>query len=331
MLYRGDGAAQVGTAPRHAVVLDGLSEPLVRALHELDGRHCYDELLDRVPAGDRAALAELLAELMLAGLPEDAAGNGDPSASPMQARVAADTTSWTLRTGQPRERVGQARERSAVVVHGDGRLGVAIASLLAAAGVGWVHVAASGLVTAEQSGCGYPDEDVGRPRRDAAAAASRRASSSVRTAALSPGRLPDLAVLADAAVPCPRLVSTLTAAEVPHLVVRVREGTGWVGPLVVPGRTSCLRCLDLHRTDRDPCWPTVAAQLAARAQPADLTCAQATAAFAVGQSLRILAGETSETWNATLELDPFSAEITRRSWLPHPECDCAAAGERAAP
>jgi hypothetical protein len=27
---------------------------------------------------------------------------------------------------------------------------------------------------------------------------------------------------------------------VPHLVVRVRDGTGLVGPLVIPGVTSCL-------------------------------------------------------------------------------------------
>ena len=38
-----------------------------------------------------------------------------------------------------------------------------------------------------------------------------------------------------------------------------------VGPLVVPGRSACLRCLELHRTDRDPGWPGVAAQLAAPA------------------------------------------------------------------
>lgn len=322
VLYRGRGEVQVGTAPRHAVVLDGLSEPLVKAMLGLDGRHSYDELLDQVPVEDQATLAGIVIELLRVGLLEDAAGSGDP---PMQARISADTTSWTLRTGQPRERVGQVRQRSAVVVHGDGRLGVAIAALLAASGVGWVHVATSGLVTAEQSGCGYLDDDVGQPRRNAAAAAMRRASSSVRTGPLPPGRLPDLAILADAAVPNPQLVSALAAAGVPHLVVRVREGAGWVGPLVVPGRTSCLRCLDLHRTDRDSCWPTVAAQLAERAQPVDLTCAQATAAFATGQVLRILAGEISEAWNATIEIDPFNAEITRRSWLPHPECDCASA------
>ena len=49
------------------------------------------------------------------------------------------------------------------------------------------------------------------------------------------------------------------------------------GPLVTPGRGPCLRCLDLHRCDRDPAWPALLAQLAlpapgragARGQPRD--------------------------------------------------------------
>ncbi len=30
-----------------------------------------------------------------------------------------------------------------------------------------------------------------------------------------------------------------------------------------PGVTACLRCVDAHRRDRDPAWPSVAAQLSA--------------------------------------------------------------------
>jgi hypothetical protein len=38
----------------------------------------------------------------------------------------------------------------------------------------------------------------------------------------------------------PRIVRDLHNAGVPHLLVRVREATGLVGPLVIPGATSCL-------------------------------------------------------------------------------------------
>ena len=45
--------------------------------------------------------------------------------------------------------------------------------------------------------------------------------------------------------------ATCTPPRIPHLPVRVRDGAGLVGPLVMPGVTSCLRCADLHRSDRD--------------------------------------------------------------------------------
>lgn len=38
----------------------------------------------------------------------------------------------------------------------------------------------------------------------------------------------------------PRLVRDLHSRGVPHLAVRVRDGTGLVGPLVIPGVTGCL-------------------------------------------------------------------------------------------
>lgn len=51
--------------------------------------------------------------------------------------------------------------------------------------------------------------------------------------------------------------------DLPHLVsVRV-DGETTVGPLVLPGTSPCLMCLELHRRDEDTAWPDVAAQLAA--------------------------------------------------------------------
>ena len=72
----------------------------------------------------------------------------------------------------------------------------------------------------------------------------------------------DTVVLADTLAADPRLLRDLHTAGVPHLPMRVRAtGASVVGPLVIPGRTSCLVCADLHRTDRDPVWPALAAQL----------------------------------------------------------------------
>ncbi len=50
----------------------------------------------------------------------------------------------------------------------------------------------------------------------------------------------DLVVLSDFLVADPRMVRDLHSQGVAHLLVRVRDGIGLVGPLVIPGGTSCL-------------------------------------------------------------------------------------------
>jgi hypothetical protein len=95
---------------------------------------------------------------------------------------------------------------------------------------------------------------------------------------------------------------------------------------VVPGRSSCLRCADLHRTELDPCWPRVAGQLAGRHQRPDLGAVQSCASLAVAQAMRLLSpsAPAPPTWNATLEIDAFDGRIRHRGWPPHPRCRCGA-------
>jgi hypothetical protein len=68
---------------------------------------------------------------------------------------------------------------------------------------------------------------------------ARIAHSSQPHAAVSPAAV-DLVVLADYLVADPRMVRDLHNRGVPHLAVRVRDGTGLVGPPVIPGVTGCL-------------------------------------------------------------------------------------------
>jgi bacteriocin biosynthesis cyclodehydratase domain-containing protein len=146
--------------------------------------------------------------------------------------------------------------------------------------------------------------------------------------------VPDLAVLADAAAPDPARVVALHRARIAHLVVRLRDGDGVVGPLVLPGATACLRCADLHRRDADPRWPLLAAQLAAQEPPASgatVTCLL-TAVTAAVQVLAWLDGSAAPvTLDATLELSPPDPVPRRRRWAVHPACGCrppAGAGTR---
>lgn len=137
----------------------------------------------------------------------------------------------------------------------------------------------------------------------------------------------DLVVLCDTLIPDPHVVSQLGQAGVAHLVVRVRDGAGVVGPLVLPGCTSCLRCADLARCERDTDWPWLAAQLLGRAGHASPAGIAATAALALGELEAILAcsrRRAPATLNTTLELDLESYRLRRRRWAPHSECGCVA-------
>lgn len=140
----------------------------------------------------------------------------------------------------------------------------------------------------------------------------------------------DLVVLADWLAADPRLVRDLQSARVPHLPVRVRDGAGVVGPLVIPGVSSCLSCADLHRTDRDPAWPALAAQLRDVVGTADRATVLATAALALDQLRQIIAAvggnggivPAPATLNATVEVDVGSPSIVARRWGRHPLCGC---------
>ncbi|MGB3285678.1 TOMM precursor leader peptide-binding protein, partial [Mycolicibacter algericus] len=142
----------------------------------------------------------------------------------------------------------------------------------------------------------------------------------------------DLVVLSDYLVADPRLVRELHAERVAHLAVRVRDGTGVVGPLVLPGMTSCLGCADLHRRDRDASWPAVAAQLRDTVAHSDRATVLATVALALSQVDRVIAAVRGPaagsdlgpppTLNATLEMDLATGSIMTRRWARHPLCGC---------
>ncbi len=179
------------------------------------------------------------------------------------------------------------------------------------------------------------------PLSDLLASALRCSGARVRHSSLSHAGVrssgTDLVVLSDYLVADPQVVRDLHDAGVPHLPVRVRDGTGLVGPLVIPGTTSCLQCADLHRSDRDAAWPAVAAQLRNTVGSADRATVLATAALALNQVDRIIravhdagdptrdprpVGEPPPTLDTTLEFDVRTGATVTRRWSRHPRCTC---------
>ncbi len=141
------------------------------------------------------------------------------------------------------------------------------------------------------------------------------------------------AVLAAQWVVPPALHLSWLRRDVPHLSV-VHEGDAVrIGPLVEPGATGCLRCIELHRRDADAAWPVVAAQLAnipaPELDPRTLALVAAHAAALADERLalgRTAFGETSLSVPTTTAL-PSAAQHP-----PHPECGCRSlAGTATAP
>jgi hypothetical protein len=125
----------------------------------------------------------------------------------------------------------------------------------------------------------------------------------------------------------PEQLADLQRRRIAHLAVCVSEAIGVVGPLVQPGRTACLRCLDLARAERDAAWPLVLAQLPASRMDAtagDPVLATAVAAQAAAQALAYADQPdiAAVTASGTLELALPGWQWRRRTWPPHRACTC---------
>lgn len=325
-LWRDGETLQLGRAPDRAVVLAGLDPADHAVLDLLDGtRDTQAVIVAAVAAGCRAQRAAELVDLLgTAGLLLDA-GHRWPARFGItdRDRLAPDVASLALLHRSHGLPALLRRDEAAVTVLGAGRVGASVAGLLAAAGLGTVDVVdEGGAAPRDAAPGGLGLTDVGRRRGAAARDRLQTVSSTTRT---GPVPHPDLVVLAPVAAVDESDVRALQRDGTPYLLAEVRDTVGVVGPLVVPGASACLRCLDLCRTDLDPGWPTVAAQLAAPAQdtPAcDVVLAAAVAAQATLQVLAYLDDGEPASLSGSLELPLPDWRWHRRSWSRHPACSC---------
>ena len=332
-LWRDRSTLQLGVDPARAVVLNDVGPATSTVLALLDGRHTLDDVVSRSrPLGvPEDSVTSLVEELAGCGFVVDGdPASGLPRRMPAAARrrLEPDLAALSLAIGAAAGRRLGERSRRTVVVKAGGRIGPIVAALLGASGIGRVSVAATGRVTAADVAVGglLPDDEQ-RPYAVAAADVVRRVAPQVDTRTPSTRRKPDLVVLASSRGPPPAERLRWTSLGVPHLPVQLRDGTALVGPLVVPGTTSCLECVELHRSDRDPAWPALAVQLATASratEPCHAAVATAAGALAAMQVLCYLDGGEPEALGATLELTELGARVRCRPWPRHPRCNCAA-------
>jgi bacteriocin biosynthesis cyclodehydratase domain-containing protein len=249
---------------------------------------------------------------------------------PARRRLRPDLAALSLTAGAAAGEVLRRRASAQVEVRARGRIGPVVASLLAASGVCRVHVSGAGMAAATDAAVGgiVPDDEH-RPYATAAAAAVHRAAPEADTRRIAAQRSPDVIVLADGPHASPPPFPPGRRRAPVLLPVSLRDGTAIIGPLVVPGQTACLHCVEQHRLDRDPHWPVIAAQLAtsARTQPdASQTVLATTAAgIAAMQVLSHIDGQEPSALSRSLELAGLGARIRTRTWDPHPSCPCGAA------
>jgi hypothetical protein len=336
-VWRGPHTLQLGLDPGNAVLVDLPDPRAARMLELLDGTRPERLVLARavecgVAADDARALLDSLhaAGFVLSApslLPSSLADDG-------RRRLTGEAVALALRDRRragtpPQPRAGRSpaatlRRRAAarVAVAGRGRLGAAVAVALAEAGVGHVHPDLSGMVgRAELAGGPLTGADVGRPRAEAVADAVAAAAPGVATRAIRRGTA-SLVVQLCHVQPVALLAAGHAQRGQAHLAVSLREGAAIVGPLVPGAGGPCLNCVDLHRTERDPGWPELAAQLAAGDhEPCGVATLLAAVAYVTGEALTYLDGGTPETLGAAVEITA-PGRHRRRTWPPHPACGC---------
>jgi bacteriocin biosynthesis cyclodehydratase domain-containing protein len=317
-VWRDRDTLQIGIDPRRAVALSGMGRGAF-VIGLLDGSRDRDQVLAAAAArGIPVQATERILTLLAAGgaLDDFPVSTLRDLPLALRAKLAPEvaTTSLAYRDGDGGARA-LARRRAAVVrIEGSQRIGRAVARLLNAAGVGQVHFIRQSAATGEND-----RRHAGRP-----VAPESRSGQQVRSR-ISPVIRPDLRILAGRQ-PIERLAQ-LARARVPHLAVMAGEAIGVVGPLVVPGRTACLLCLDYVRAGNDPAWPLILAQIGHKGPepPAcDAVLATAVAAQAAAQALTAIEKGPLATAavNGTLELVLPDWRWRRRTWPAHPDCPC---------
>lgn len=292
-LRRSADSLQLGLAPGEARVLSGLGHGEVMLVESLDGRHTLAELYAlaaRLDVGrDRVdALLRLLnAEGLLAPANPDR------------------FTLWQAQRPEPgpaaratdRAVARRTRRWGYVVVGGWGPVPQAIAATLRHAGVGRVETGPWALDHAE---LGLRERSDRPPP-------------------------PDLVVLAAQDALDPRSAHPWRRHGVAQLPVVADPRTVVVGPLVGSDPAGpCLRCVELHRTDRDERWPDVLAQAcpdgpAQRPVRSEPTLSATGAGIAAMVAVGHLDGRPFPP-GLTLELRLPVPRLDHRIWPRHPQC-----------
>jgi hypothetical protein len=258
---------------------------------------------------------------------------------------------WARSRGTTGRSVVAARATGVVALVGCGRLGAVAVDVLGSAGVETVVLDDARQVRQTDVGVGgLREQHVGRRRDDAVgdvARVSHRALGVGRRDALSPDVV--VLVVEDGEV---LRTARLMAEGVAHLVVTVAAWGAAVGPFVLPGRTACMRCVELQdpsdgragrgaqggtgpgagygvdvpvrdpgATDQVPGGTGLPVLV-----PQPSVVAALAGAVVAAEVLAYLDGRRPATAGASIEVETLDAMPRLRGWSVHPRCGCTGMG-----
>lgn len=205
-------------------------------------------------------------------------------------------------------------------------LGESVAAVLAELRATGVVVDATGTDPAQRLRASRSvDFDVA-PGTDDLAGATRSTLSAAGVVRLSSPD-PDLLVIVSFGEPARSVYERPALLGVDHLPVVIDEDRVRIGPLVRPGRTPCVSCHDLQRTDWDATWPVLLLQMGRRPpllrfSGLEPLTSHAAAVEVAAEVLAHLTGRTPRTIGRCLVVGPGHDERTSWPVAFHHRCAC---------
>lgn len=338
MFDRSEQSVQFGVGEQ-SVVLDGLTGPDKRLIQLLAEGADEPESVLAGRCGLLPTRADYLLRMLEPVLIKPLASKSTLSGLRSD-RLGPDVDQWSAAYELNAAPLMERRNRAAVLITGLGRTGSTIAQSLAAAGVGTLLLEDQYLVGAADVGAGsFRLCDIGMSRPAAVRRQIHHIDPTVQAHALrGTGREAgketsfftlDLVIHVANDITDERLQAELMHKDQPHLPVVLRDRDVLIGPLVVPGRTACIGCVDRHRGDQDPYWASICRTMRTRASvegeapPEESATALFAAGSAVLQSLLLIDGVNRPSgWSMVTQLRTADGSSSTHRYEPHPACGC---------
>jgi hypothetical protein len=251
---RDDSTIQVDLDPNHSLLISGEIAEIRSFLSKLDGEHCVSELQDLFPFA-----SSLLRTLIRRGLVEtellESSITSKFKPNELNRFIVSQRSNQSAATS-----LDFAKQRainlanSYISLHTAGPASALTAIYLALQQVGRIKLHAQDkfkstdlpfwLESNRNAGITLAEE-------------LNRISSQVKLTQPAGNQAPDFAVIADSPWQSLEYSIDLINQGIAHLVIDTRISEVSVGPLVIPGKSSCLNCAEIAITNVDRSWSTM--------------------------------------------------------------------------